>query len=1173
MATKDLGAVTAYAYAKDHGYTGTEEEFEAKMAALPQAVTDAQAAVTRVTGIGAQATRVATTAPAAARYNSTTNKIEFDIPAGNGIDSIDLTKTEGAVKTYTITFDDGSKTTFNVTDGEVTNEELERDYARKDGQYDDMTVGTAKQLTGDKYVEDEALYSFRKTGGDITDVNDREYLDQITGGTVCWNQLFDISTFGAVVACTKSYDSTTRTVTITPTDYSSNSIGFYTTKAQLQSTVNHVYLTSVDILPDNAGLFRFGFEGAAMSIRLNGGSYQTITSIAKLTRVASCTLYLASQDWTAGVYKYKNVRVFDLTQMFGSTIADAIYALEQATPGAGVAWFKKYFLKDYYAYDAGSLQSVSVSKHKMTGKNLFDGIIEEGTLSSNGTNAQQSGRYRSKNFISIKPGNTYILSIDGVGKGVNYWFYDKNKVGIASDGGARMVAPSNAYYLRFFYDSTILNANIQLELGSTATDYEPYKAHSYSMDSSLELRGIPKLTTDNELTYDGDVYQYDGTVKRKYGIVDLGAINWGYSNGYFRTNDLNDTIKRSSSQTVAANAICSIYSVKEWNSDSDKAILIRNLNTNEAVLVKDTAYTDAASFKTAMSGVMLVYELATPTTELAKPYAQVQVCDKNGTEEFIDAKVETSARDVTLPVLASTRYPEDLKSKLENLPTADQIGAQSIVDTASGDIASFTDGAKDIPMQSLNVNIEPVQDLHGYDHPWPGGVGKNKLPLTVNNIKNANSSVTWSGNEITKSGVKFTIETDNNGNVQGIKLNGTAASNVQFLLGLGLTFNGNYILNGGLSSNISVSVQGKGTSSGGDIAFTDDGATSRTSWIYVENGTVCNDIVKPMVRRASETGATYASYSNICPISGRTEVVTQRTGVNVWDEEWRNGYYSPLNGVFTSSPNFIANVNPIIVNPLTDYYLCSPQGIMFEVFGYNSDGEYISRFSSNQTTGLLTIPQNVHYINWNTRTSGAITTYNHDISINYPSTDTEYHAYQGTTYTTSLSQTVYGGKLDVVSGKLVVDKAMEIVDASKAESNGTLPYGAIQVLYKPLKEKKYGTAVEPYYGLSSNRFNASTSNNEGIINGRPTNGNIYFNMPSSATTIELVKQWFTDNPTQFCYELANPQTIQLTPQEVRTLLAVNNVWSDSGSVEVTYTADPKLYIDKKFEEIKALINS
>ena len=44
--------------------------------------------------------------------------------------------------------------------------------------------------------------------------------------------------------------------------------------------------------------------------------------------------------------------------------------------------------------------------------------------------------------------------------------------------------------------------------------------------------------------------------------------------------------------------------------------------------------------------------------------------------------------------------------------------------TASGPIVSVND-ALAAPLRSLLVNIEPVQDLHGYDNPWPAGGGKN----------------------------------------------------------------------------------------------------------------------------------------------------------------------------------------------------------------------------------------------------------------------------------------------------------------------------------------------------------------------------------------------------------------------------------------------------------------
>ena len=47
------------------------------------------------------------------------------------------------------------------------------------------------------------------------------------------------------------------------------------------------------------------------------------------------------------------------------------------------------------------------------------------------------------------------------------------------------------------------------------------------------------------------------------------------------------------------------------------------------------------------------------------------------------------------------------------------------------------------------------------------------------------------------------------------------------------------------------------------------------------------------------------------------------------------------------------------------------------------------------------------------------------------------------------------------------------------------------------------------------------------------------------------------------YELATPQTIQLSPQEIHALLGQNNVWADSGPVAVTYKADVTKWVEKK----------
>ena len=116
---------------------------------------------------------------------------------GNGIASIELTNTSGAVKTYTITYTNGNTTTFQVTDGEVTNEvlaEVLEAYALRDGYYEEMTVGAAENLTG-KGTGVPAMFTRRTTGGDADVADGVATINKIKGSTLIWNQLIQNGNF------------------------------------------------------------------------------------------------------------------------------------------------------------------------------------------------------------------------------------------------------------------------------------------------------------------------------------------------------------------------------------------------------------------------------------------------------------------------------------------------------------------------------------------------------------------------------------------------------------------------------------------------------------------------------------------------------------------------------------------------------------------------------------------------------------------------------------------------------------------------------------------------------------------------------------------------------------------------------------------------------------------
>lgn len=473
---------------------------------------------------------------------------------------------------------------------------------------------------------DTTPYSFKAVG----DVYGDRLEDKIVGGTVAWNQLFN------------NYGST-RTiynVLLTPHGNSIDAVG------TVSGSTSFLALTTN---------FTFKRDGRKYLVRTNKdiGSWG-INGYTLHTTTGFIFSQNEGTDWNYGSLGIRvtdgaevslnniSFEIFDLTQMFGSTIADYIYSLEQATAGAGVAWFKKLFPKDYYAYNAGELLSVEgLQSHDTVGFNQWDEEWRAGYYdSSTGEFHSYSTQLANANPIKVLPNTTYHITPVRTMGGARIVYRDssQNLISIemlSSSGAGNFTTPSNCKYVDFctmsayggtYHDDICIN----LSNPSRNGEYEPYEKHSYPLDSSLTLRGIPKLDASNNLYYDGDEYTSDGKVKRKYGIVDLGTLKWGrgtYSGvDYFVANV----------PSGSRNGVCPIYTktIRDGVAGmQDKEFLI--YNDASQVFIVDSSYTNATAFKAAMSGVMLVYELATPTTETATPYTNPQIVSKYGTLEYV----------------------------------------------------------------------------------------------------------------------------------------------------------------------------------------------------------------------------------------------------------------------------------------------------------------------------------------------------------------------------------------------------------------------------------------------------------------------------------------------------------------------------------------------------------
>jgi len=144
--------------------------------------------------------------------------------------------------------------------------------------------------------------------------------------------------------------------------------------------------------------------------------------------------------------------------------------------------------------------------------------------------------------------------------------------------------------------------NLSIFIGSTATEYEPYTGSAYSVP-------LPQTV------YGGEVDVVSGEGKVTYGMVDLGTLNWERNSGNQFFAPLPSPATSVTSGSI--NVVCTEYKTRNvYNGDTSQNGVC---TTRMQAWIVDTGYTSASALKARLSGVMLAYELATPTDFAVTP--------------------------------------------------------------------------------------------------------------------------------------------------------------------------------------------------------------------------------------------------------------------------------------------------------------------------------------------------------------------------------------------------------------------------------------------------------------------------------------------------------------------------------------------------------------------------
>lgn len=491
--------------------------------------------------------------------------------------------------------------------------------------------------------------------------------------------------------------------------------------------------------------------------------------------------------------------------------------------------------------------------------------------------------------------------------------------------------------------------------------------------------------------------------------------------------------------------------------------------------------------------------------------------------------------------------------------------ADIIHTSASGSLVHITDGAA-YPVDSLTVDIDPVQDLHGYDAPWPAGGGKNLLNVT--------------GATETINDVKFTVDKDVDGNVISITANGTASANADFYFvgangvyeSTGLP-SGSYTATGNtLAGTVSVlyvieeggNIKAQVYSTHQSDTFTLDDTKGYRIFIRVYNGeTITNQKYYPMIRLSSVSDATFAPYSNVCPISGHSSAVVTRTGKNLLPESTVSiGNPNPR----TYSVRFDSTPLPVGTYSITytkDYQIGNLQVVY-------TDGSALTIGNNNTFTATKPFNRIFFYMNQADYNDGKVVTFS-NIQLELYSTPSAYEPYSGTSVTIALGSTYYGAQLDAVTGTLTVTHGIIDINSFTATMGSTTNAKGLhwEDYFYATNKLVNGTAISSMVPRKDG--NTGWASSVPCFSISENNANV-IRVYCFESSLADFKTAYAD--LKIVYPLATPTVITgLTPATMSALMGENNVWADTGDVSVGYRADTKRYIDKVLSDAVAQLQA
>lgn len=468
-----------------------------------------------------------------------------------------------------------------------------------------------------KVDEADAEFYYRKTGGTQSVGSGIAAIKEVRGKSIVWNQLVNVSQLRNRGSATITRSGSTATITLTGT----NNLSGIIDNIRLQRGHKILLYYKRYVKPSTSyavAFYKDETSNPIFSQAIKTSSSETyheknflLTLDDSVTGFfITCANIVAKGE----VYTFSDVVIFDLTLMFGA-------GNEPAT----VEEFKKMFPLDYYDYNAGEIIPFAGQNLVTTGKNQYNPTTGKANLLG-GYTYQLLGTYTG-------------ATIDGVAVTL-----DSNSCFTTTKDCVLEITGGND-----------TDTFVGLYNGENNT-FEPYTRHTLPLDPSQW-----RDTNDN-LVFPyggmhgvGDVYDYakvdaDGYIRkvvRVFEQVDLGSLNYAlyqpanqdYANCFRAELPIRAKVVGRGGlwkEFITPNGYISCFGYGS-NYIKDKCL---NTDNGDGIYLQigNNSYSNTTTFKAAMNGIPLIYELNTPVeVELATPVYAKYLVDKDGTEEITPA--------------------------------------------------------------------------------------------------------------------------------------------------------------------------------------------------------------------------------------------------------------------------------------------------------------------------------------------------------------------------------------------------------------------------------------------------------------------------------------------------------------------------------------------------------